>query len=141
MKKLMQNWCKRIGLVSLLAALAVFIGTGCENGSGDDGGDGGRSHVGTWALYPGTAVLGTIDSYIRFKGNGTYTISDNADGTGERVSGTWTRSGDAITGPFTNPGVGNGRIDCVLNSDVLVMDFIEYWQTPHRLVPYAGTQL
>lgn len=143
MRTTLRNWMRGMGLAAMVMATALFMGTGCESGGGDDDdrGGGGGSVVGTWALDPGSTVTGNPYWYINFKEDGSYTITDNADGSGQRVRGTYSQDGDNVTGPFTNPGVGEGRIDATISNGVLLLDFVEYWHTPNKHVPYAGTKI
>ncbi len=139
MTKMLKNWTRA---VSALAVAAVLLTVGCEDGGGDDsGGSGGSDIRGTWALNSGSTVTGNTVWFIHFKNDGSYAISNNADGSGQRVSGTYSQSGNTVTGPFTNPGVGKGRIDGVVTGGVLQLDFVEYWHTPNKHVPYAGRKI
>lgn len=128
------------GVAALMVASAVTLSTGCDGG-GDGGGGGGSDVVGTWALYPGSTIQGSPVWYINFNKDKTYNITDNADGSGERVYGTYTQDGNTITGPFTNPGVGDGRIDATVTDGVMQLNFVEYWHSPHKVVPYAGNKI
>ncbi len=135
----------------LILGVAFFAGSGCSD---DDGGsDNDDSEVtatnetavagvvGVWALQEGTTYTGSTTWYITFNPSGTYAISDNADGSGQRVSGTYSVSGETVTGPFTNPGVGDGRIDGVFVGNDILVDFVEYWHSPEKHVFYAGVRL
>ena len=130
-----------LGFLSMVAvSLAVL--TGCEGGGGGGGGESdGGSFVGTWALYSGTSVEGTPAWYVHFNADGTFTISNNADGSAQRVSGTYSVTDGALTGPFTNPGVGDGRVEATIENDTLSLDFIEYWHTPNKVVHYTGVRI
>ena len=135
-------------------ALGLVI-AGCSgesiNPDGESGGantDGGgeappaavASAVGVWTLYEGTAVQGAPYWYATFNPEGTFTIHDNPDGSAQRVNGTWSQDGNTVTGPFVNPGVGEGRIDATITDGVMQMDFVEFWVTPPKVVPYAGVK-
>lgn len=135
----MRKVIKMLSMVLVSAGLLGFA-AGCDDDDGGGGGGGGGSVVGTWALNAGSTVTGNVVWYVHFNKDGTYTISDNADGSAERVHGTYTQSGDAVTGPFVNPGVGDGRIDATVSDGVIVLDFVEYWHSPNKHVPYAGTK-
>lgn len=135
------TWLRRVMRCGVLAAALGtlgLVGAGCD--SGDDGGGGG-SAAGVWALYAGTSVSGTPVWYLHLQSDGTYFISDGQDGSGVRVTGTYTQSGDSIVGPFTNPGVGEGSIEATISGGVMQLNFIEYWHQPHKVVPYAGQKL
>lgn len=135
-----------LGVVLLLVAVAAVGLTGCGSSSGDDVAAPDEvvepsAFVGTWVLYEGDTVQGNPSWYVHFIDDGTFFISDNADGTRVRVSGTYSESNGALVGPFTNPGVGEGRVEAVIADGVISLDFIEYWHTPNKVVPYAGTKL
>lgn len=54
-------------------------------------------------------------------------------------SGTYTNIGGEIRGSFINPGVGRGEIRGRVAPDGrFLMDFIEYWHTPTKVVPCVG---
>ncbi len=127
--------------VAILAAAALI--SGCESGGGDGdggngggGGSGGGAAVGTWSLTNGGSTW-----YILFAADGSWLISDTADGSSRRVFGSYTMSGDSISGSMTNPGVGSGEIAATISGDSISLDFIEHWHTPYKHVPYTGTRL
>jgi hypothetical protein len=128
------------GMAVFLAAAAGLF-AGCEDGGGDGGGSGSGSFAGTWALYAGSTVQVNPEWYVHFNSDGTFSISDNADRSGRRVSGTYTVSDGQAVGPFTNPGVGEGRVEARIEGETLRLDFIEYWHSPHKVVPYTGTKI
>lgn len=131
--------CRRVlSLVAVACGLALFAGTGCDS---DAGGDSNGDVVGTWALYSGNFIARRPAWYIHFKPDDTYTFSDHADGSAERAHGTYTTSGNVVSGPFINPGVGVGRIDAVVTDDVLSLNLVEYGQKPHTVVPYVGRKI
>jgi hypothetical protein len=135
---------KAVSVLAVAAAVAMSgLFAGCEGGGGGDGGGGGgsSSFVGTWTLYSGGAASGSPAWYANFNSGGTFNISDNADGSGVRVSGTYTVTDGSLVGPFTNPGVGEGRVEATISDNLLHMNFIEYWHTPNKVVPYTGTKL
>lgn len=127
-----------LGFLALVTA-SMMLFSGCEGDS--DGGGSSSSFKGTWALYSGDSASGSISWYVHFNSDSTFTISNNADGSDERVSGTYTVSDGALTGPFTNPGVGEGRVEATIADDIMSLDFIEYWHTPNKVVHYTGTKL
>lgn len=132
---------RRLAMTALAVVALALGGMGCENGGGGDDDGGGGSVTGTWALFSGAAGEGSPAWYIHFNNDSTYFISDNQDGSGVRVRGTYDQSGSSVTGPFTNPGVGNGRIEATVNGSSINLNFIEYWHTPNKVVPYAGTKI
>jgi hypothetical protein len=130
----------------LFAALALGL-TAC-GGSGDDSKTSttdptetaATPFIGTWNLYEGSTVGGTPTWYVHFREDGSFAISDNADGTRQRVSGTYTVTDGNLVGPFTNPRVGEGRVEATITNGVISLDFIEYWHSPYKHVPYVGTK-
>ncbi|MCC5851022.1 MAG: hypothetical protein JJU29_23280 [Verrucomicrobia bacterium] len=138
MKKSMDLNCM-VRLSAVLALVGILcIGTGCEL---DRKSSGGNDFRGTWALYQGSAVGGTPYWYVHFQPDETFFISNAADGSGVRVSGTYTVSSGKLTGPFTNPGTGEGRVEATIQEGILKLDFIEYWHTPHKVIPFSGSKL
>lgn len=123
---------RHCGVVLLVAAALV---SGCESGGGD-GGSGGGSVVGTWSLTNGGSTW-----FILFAEDGSWLISDTADGSRRRVYGSYTVDGDAVRGSMTNPGVGTGEIAATISGDSISLDFIEHWHTPYKHVAYTGTRL
>lgn len=128
----------RGGCAALLLATVAWMGMGCE-GDGDGGSSGG--FVGTWALYAGGAAQGTPTWYAHFKSDSTFFISNNRDGSGVRVTGTYSVSGGRLTGPFKNPGTGEGRVEATISGGVMNLQFIEYWHTPNKVIPYTGKKV
>lgn len=129
-RKLLLVCLTMVSLVSL-----SWFASGSENSGGGDSG-GNSSVVGTWSL---TNSGGTW--YILFAADGTYKICDAADGSQQRVSGNYTVSGNNVTGSMTNPGVGTGEIKATIDGDAIVLDFIEHWHTPYKVVRYTGNKL
>ena len=122
--------------IALMALVIPLAFTGCGGGS-DDGGSSSSDFTGTWALSQGAGTLW----YIIFNTDGSWLISDTADGSARRVYGTYTVEGDVASGPMINPGVGEGEIVATLEGDVLSLDFVEYWHSPYKHVPYTGTKI
>ena len=150
------SWFRKFNVATLVLTLALFAGAGCEDDGGDDDDDAPppaatatnttenaseSSVVGVWALQEGSTYTGNPYWYVTFNADGTYAISNNPDGSGQRVYGTYTTSGETVTGPFTNPGVGEGRIDAVYLGNDILLDFVEYWHSPEKHVLYAGARL
>ena len=124
--------------LSLLALAIPLAFTGCSD-SDDDGDSGGGSSkfVGTWALSLG----GGVSWYLIFNSDGSWLISDTADGSARRVYGTYSVDGNVASGPMVNPGTGVGEIVATLDGDTLALDFIEHWHNPYKHVPYVGTKI
>lgn len=94
--------------------------------------------VGTWALRQGN---GGVEWYILFKANNSWLISDTANGSAQRVYGTYAVNGNRAAGPMVNPGTGVGEIIATLNGASLSLDFVEFWHNPHKHVLYNGTKI
>ncbi len=135
------EWMKRVSKWFMVATVLGVMGFGAGCDSGDDGGGGGGGFGGVWALNGGDTVQGSPVWFAHFNPDGTYFISDNADGSGVRVTGTYSVSGGNLVGPFTNPGVGEGRVEATIADGVIHLNFIEYWHTPNKVVPYAGVKM
>lgn len=120
---------------ALLVLVASIVLIGCDSDS--DSGGGSAKFTGTWALTQGAG----ISWYILFNADGTWLISDTADGSARRVFGTYTVTGDMARGPMTNPGTGVGEIVATLDGGTLSLDFIEHWHDPYKHVYYTGTRI
>ncbi len=137
------KWMKhfRVTCAVLMSVFSFGLLAGCEGGGGgndddDDAAGDGVEVVGTWSLNrPGRTV------YIVFNEDLTWKICENADGTERIVYGTYTVSGNTVSGPMTNPGVGSGDILAIIDGDTIMLDFTEYWHTPHKVVEYSGERL
>ena len=130
--------------VLLVLSLALTMGlTGCGSSSSDESpvAPEASAFIGTWALYGGDTVQGSPAFYAHFKEGGTFNITNNADGTGQRVYGTWTEADGMLVGPFTNPGTGTGRVEATISNGVMHLDFIEYWHTPYKVLPFTGSKV
>ena len=128
--------------MALLALVLPLALAGCGGGSdGDDDGDSAdgdnSDFVGTWALTQGAGT----SWYLIFNDDGSWLISDTADGSAQRVYGTYTVDGNTASGPMVNPGTGEGEIVATLDGDVLTLDFVEYWHDPYKHVAYTGTKI
>lgn len=128
---------RRMGLLAAMLAAVIWTGAACEGGGGDDGGGGG-GFVGTWALYRGDTPTGGVIWYANIEEDGTFFFSNNADGTWVRLNGTYSVADGKLTGPFSNPPTGNGRVEATITDNVLHMNFIEYWHTPNKVNVYSG---
>ena len=92
--------------------------------------------IGTWELAGGTGTW-----YIHFLKDGTWRITDDREGTKERVHGSYAADDSSFQGDMTNPGVGTGKIEGKIDGDLISLDFVEYWHTPAKHVPYTGEKL
>jgi hypothetical protein len=122
--------------MALISIAALSLGTGCEGGSSGGGGGGNAKAVGTWSLTNAGHTW-----YILFAEDGTWKISNTPDGSRQRVFGTYTVSGNSVRGPMTNPGTGTGEIKATIDGDFIVLDFIEHWHTPYKVIRYSGNKL
>ena len=55
--------------------------------------------------------------------------------------GTYVVEGNVAAGPMVNPGTGEGEIVATLSGATLNLDFVEFWHSPPKHVPYTGTKL
>ncbi len=55
--------------------------------------------------------------------------------------GTYVVEGNRASGPMVNPGTGEGEIVATLSGATLSLDFVEFWHSPPKHVPYTGTKL
>ncbi len=92
--------------------------------------------VGTWRLVNGDSAW-----YIHFADDGTWRITDDREGESLRVHGTYTVDSGKFSGPMTNPGVGTGMISGTFSGGAIVLDFVEYWHSPYKHVPYTGSRI
>ena len=130
----------------MILLLPLALTWGCGNGGPDDDEDEGEDNVagdnsafvGTWALRD---AAGALKWYILFKADNSWLISDTANGSARRVYGTYVVEGNRAAGPMVNPGVGEGEIVATLAGGKLTLDFVEFWHTPPKHVPYTGTKL
>lgn len=93
--------------------------------------------VGSWKLVSQDGA----SWYAHFASDGSWKITDDAAGSALRVYGTYSCSGNRYSGPMVNPHVGEGKIEGAFADGALTMDFVEYWHTPAKHVPYTGTKL
>jgi hypothetical protein len=131
---------RRVGVVAAVLAVAMWLGTGCEDNGGNGGGGGGNKFVGSWEIDD-TTDPAYNPWYVHFQADGTWYFSDFSDGTNPSGIFTYTISGGMLVGPFTNPGVGDGRIEATVQGNTISINFIEYWHTPYKVVPYTGIRL
>jgi hypothetical protein len=137
----------------LILLLPLALVWGCGGGGPDDDDDEGddqaeeteetvagdnSAFVGTWAL---NGADGKLAWYILFKADNSWLISDTADGSAQRVYGTYVVEGNRAAGPMVNPGTGEGEIVATLSGATLSLDFVEFWHSPPKHVPYTGTKL
>ena len=130
----------------MILLLPLALTWGCGSGGPDDDEDEGEDNVagdksafvGTWALRD---AAGALKWYILFKADNSWLISDTANGSARRVYGTYVVEGNRAAGPMVNPGIGEGEIAATLSGATLTLDFVEFWHTPPKHVPYTGTKL
>ncbi|MBR6020953.1 MAG: hypothetical protein IK066_00880 [Kiritimatiellae bacterium] len=144
----------RLSLFAAASLLLFAFASGCEhdpvgerNGSSSSSSESSASAssaavsssaiVGSWRLVSGDGAAW----YAHFDENGNWKITDDAEGTARRVYGTYTFDGTKFSGPMVNPHVGEGKIEGTLEDGSMTLDFVEYWHTPAKHVPYSGTKL
>jgi hypothetical protein len=94
--------------------------------------------AGTWLISKEDTV-----SFWIFNENGTF----EKKRAGEPLTspnhfvGTYLITNGQINGEFTNRGVGKGEIEGIIAPNgSFLMDFIEYWHTPPKVVPCIGVK-
>ncbi len=95
--------------------------------------------------FAGTWLISKEDtfSYWIFDDNGTFQKkrADEPINSANHFVGTYLITDGQLVGQFTNPGVGNGKIEGIIAPDgSLLMDFIEFWHTPPKVVPCIGVR-
>lgn len=125
MKIAWQAW-----IVAVALTCVSFL-TGCENG----GGSGGGSVVGTWA--------GSGDGRTVFYSDGTWAEFNDSALTQRHLGGSYSSSGNTVTGTGSNPGVGDLEIQGTVSDDgkTLQLDFIEHWHDPYKHNPATLTRV
>ncbi len=97
-----------------------------------------NTFVGTWKL---TSTTDGTSWFAIFDKGGTWKISDHANGSGQRVYGSYTVNGANLSGNMINPGVGTGNIVATISKGVMTFDFVEHWHTPYKTIRYRGSKL
>jgi hypothetical protein len=134
MIKSMVRW---MGMMACALAV-IMVSSGCEKSG--SGGGGGSDFEGTWKIRDLTAP-NPNEWYVTFLSDGTWFFSTQSDGSGSAGTSSYEVNDGLLVGPFHNPNAGDGRIECTISDGTLHMNFIEYWHTPNKVVPYAGTKL
>lgn len=121
-------------LIVLISALAVIMwaGLGCDSDNESD------AFIGTWAIYDQTHGAAPNAWYVHFRTDNKYFFSKNKDGSHSSPIETYDVSDNKLTGKFTNPNAGKGRIEAIIKNGAINMNFIEYWHTPYKVVKYIG---
>jgi hypothetical protein len=126
-----------LGLFLLIVSLGL---AGCSSsGSSSGGGDSSTStnpFVGSWK------VTGEVDAWLYIDSNNTFVWADVPDKNRPHFSGRWSVTNGTLTGPFINPGVGNGDlVGTIAANGVMTIDFVEHWNTPDKHLPFTATKL
>jgi hypothetical protein len=79
----------------------------------------------------------------QFEAGGACAMYDDSGFTRRHLAGTWNQSANSLKALFTNPGVGQGELRGTVAPDgrTMKLDFIEYWHSPAKNVPYQGRRL
>ena len=127
--KRLAKWSCMVGIVALGLVGLPFI-TGCDSG----GDSGGGSAVGTWS--------GGGDGRTVFSSDGTWAEYNDAGLTARHLGGTYTQSGNSVSGTGSNPGVGDLDIEGTVSDDgkTMQLDFIEHWHSPYKHNPATLTR-
>ncbi len=128
----------RILMITLIAFLFGCGGGGGGTDNDDNNLDLANNFAGTWLISKELT-----QSYWIFNEDGTFEkkrAGEPVDSNNHFV-GTYTVIDGALSGKFTNPGVGTGEIEATITEDdTLLMDFIEHWHTPYKVVPCVGVR-
>ena len=138
---------------TLLFAISFVFMVGC-GGGGSDNGDSiaeieeeneeaveevvKNDFAGTWLI----SKEDTVSLWV-FNENGTFEkkrAGEPIDSANHFV-GTYLITDGLISGKFTNPGVGRGEIEgSIAPNGSFLMDFVEFWHTPPKVVPCIGVR-
>jgi len=112
-----------------------LVGLSFVSGCDDGGGSSGNSVVGTWA--------GDGDGRTVFYADGTWAEFNDSALTERHLGGSYSQSGNTVTGTGTNPGVGDLEIQGTVSDDskTLQLDFIEHWHDPYKHNPATLTRM
>jgi hypothetical protein len=134
--------------VLAISLLTVVLGSNCLSGSGylpfisnitPPPPVTPEQFIGSWAVAD---TEGAIVGYLYIKSDYTFDWFDNPGAPAPHFSGAGSVTNGTFTGPFTNPRVGDGELVCTIAANgSMVMDFIEYWHSPPKHVPYTATKL
>ena len=129
-----------LSLTALAAIATLCLTTGCES-SGSKSSD--ANVVGSWKVTNFVDPLSGRDDvhtgfYWNFRSDGTFSL-DSAPGWQGRRPGTYSVSGNKVTGSATNPGVGKYNIKFTVNGKNLEGDFIEHWG-PNKTIKIKATK-
>lgn len=116
----------RIYMMCLVScAVALFFAACGSSSSDDDGGGGGSGAVGSWKC---TSFEGNPNSgfYWHFMEDGTLYLNESSSPGGART-GTYSVSGNHITGNGNNPGVGTFNISFTISGNTFTGIFHEDW--------------
>ena len=127
--KRLAKWSCIVGVATLSLGSMLFV-SGCD--SGDSGGGG--NAVGVWS--------GGGDGRTVFKADGTWAEYDDAGLTQRHLGGTYSQSGNTVSGIGNNPGVGDLDIAGTVSADgkTMQLDFIEHWHDPYKHNPATLTR-
>ncbi len=148
------KWMVRVLAIAMMVITFGLV-AGCGGSGGGDAADdvGGTididnsvdSDVATAKDFAGVWLIRkeNTTSYWIFNENGTFQKKRAGQpiNSGNHFSGTFSVNEGLLSGSFTNPGVGRGDIKGLLDEDdTFLMDFIEYWHTPPKVVPCIGVR-
>jgi hypothetical protein len=132
---------KQLRSMTYVALMLLLVTSGCIFDSSSSKNDADK-FIGRWEIFDLTAGPNPSPWYVVFSNDGSWYFSTSPNG-GPDGSGmkTYFIDGDTLIGGFTNPNAGDGRIEAKVSGNEITIDFIEYWHTPHKVVPYAGTRM
>lgn len=131
-------------LGAIVIAIMMGVVTACGGGGGSSETSSGdnavvlEDFVGTWLITKEDTT-----SFWIFNQDGTFQKKRAGQplNSPNHFVGTYSVNEGILQGEFTNPGVGDGEIQGTINeNDVFLMDFIEFWHSPPKVVPCTGTR-
>jgi hypothetical protein len=94
--------------------------------------------VGSWTVSDAT---GATAGYLYIRSDNTFSWLDHPNDPSPHFSGTGSVTNGTFTGPFTNGTVGDGELVCTIAANgSMNIDFIEFWHSPPKHVPYTATK-
>lgn len=119
----------------------LLLSSGCDldgSSSSSSSSSSRNEFVGTWEI-----TKEGIPAYWFFFEDGTFRKNrgNQPQNGAVHFTGTYRVNHGTLSGEFVNPGVGRGEIKATIASDGrMLMDFIEFWHTPTKVVPCIGVR-
>ena len=135
-----------IPFLAILCTLGLMVACGSDSKSDDNSSDNKSSstssgdkssskYVGTWTLTP---TAGGNPMYVAFDKDGSARMGKSANNL--YIKGSYSITSNGVTAEMTNPGVGKCKLVCLDEGSSLLADFIEYWHSPEKHIPFKATK-